>query len=241
MLITTMDGFYVYYTDEFKDNNNQSYYRKQWSEKYPYYYEDEDFVYRFTLGDVLTLYDKKGLLDRAKGQTIFTLDAKDFIYLDEYEGFRNSRPGSFLFDINDFYEVRKNIITSSIEPVLNEYCNKHNDIAKMLGVSYYFHLPSTSGEITKAIDSPGLIVLMQGYPLSTNKNLVYNRFAMASSQIVKKQVYIVKDMNWALVYHREDCTELLEEETQDYNAFYSMEEAAKEGAFPCKGCIKQQN
>ena len=65
ILVSTMDGFYVYHTYEYKKDNRQTYYKKQWSEKYPFYYEDEDFIYRFTLTDRITIYDKNGKIGSA--------------------------------------------------------------------------------------------------------------------------------------------------------------------------------
>lgn len=237
ILVTSMDGFYVYFIDEYEGSDGQTLYKKKWSEKFPFYYEDEDFIYRFSLSDIITLYDKKNLLGPANGQRIFTLNAKDLVNLDKFEGFRKLRPESFLLTSTDFYQVRKSIITDSIENALNNYCNRHNEVAKKLGISYHFHLPTISGELSKAIDSPALIVLMQGYPLTSNENIVFNRLAISSSQLVKKKLYILEEKDQSLIYHRSDCKELLEQETNKQKSFYNVWQAAKEGGLPCNVCI----
>lgn len=184
--ITAMDGFYVYYTDEYKENNQFSYFKKQWSEKYPYYHEDEDFIYRFTLSNILTLYDKNRLLDPSGEKDIFTLDFHDLIFMDKYQIFRNERPYSFLLDEETFQQVRKDVIISSIEKKLKTYCHSHNKIGKQLGISYEFHIPVIdNSEWIRTIDSPGMICLFQGYPLQTDTKTLYNRFVISGAQVRK--------------------------------------------------------
>ncbi|NLJ90649.1 MAG: hypothetical protein GX323_07085 [Clostridiales bacterium] len=239
ILVTTMDGFYVYYTDEYKVSSGNYVYKKQWSEKYPFYHEDDDFIYTFSLSDILTLYDKKGLLGLASGQRMLTLDVNDFIYLEEFEDFRILRPNSFLLSSTRFYEVRKSIITSSLEKALANYTNRHNELSKKLGLSYQFHLPSTSGELSKAIEAPGLIAIMQGYPLTTNKDMAYNRIHISSSQLVKKQLYILEEKDGIGVFHKNGCTDLIGREIDNSKSYYSISEHIKEGAYPCHTCINE--
>lgn len=235
MSVITMDGFYVYFTGEHKNNINQTYYKKQWSEKHPFYYEDEDFIYKFTLTDTLIIYDKNGLLDQENSQRLFVLNASDFIFLDKFADFRKLRPSSFLLKEEDFYEIRKNTITSSIENVLKEYCYKHNEITNKLGISYMFHLPSTSSEMSKSIESSSLLVLIQGYPLKSSQDTVFNRFSLSISQSRKRQLYVIEEGTYP-IYHKKDCSKLLISGDTGTEAFYSIKEAVATGAFPCEEC-----
>lgn len=239
MSITSIDGFYVYFTSEYKSNNEQTFYKKQWSEKHPFYYEDDNFIYRFTLSDVITIYDKNLILDKDKEQSIFTLHVKDFIFLERFSEFRISHPDSFLINEEDFYRIRDNVIISTIDSVLNEYCNKHNEIAKKLGISYVFHVPQANSEWMNVVDGPSFLVLLQGYPLRADKDIVFNQFIISSSKTTKRQLYVIEEKDEELLYHKITCEELLHFDTLSNNkVFYSAKESANEGAYPCQACCR---
>ncbi len=67
LAITMEDGYYIFYSDEYRDNDGYKNISKRWTEKLPYYYEDENFIYGFTLGEVVTLYDKRNSLGGGGG------------------------------------------------------------------------------------------------------------------------------------------------------------------------------
>lgn len=237
--VTSNDGFYVYFTSEYQGANKKTYYKKQWSEKHPFYYEDQDFIYRFTLTDLITIYDKNGILGLANSQKFVLINVNDFIYLDKFEMFRRKRPNSFLLSPQEFKQVKADVITSTMEQVLSTYCNRYNEIAKKMGISYDFHFPLYTSELSKAIETPSLFVLIQGYPLSFSKDVVFNRFLVGSSQIVKRQLYIIEETHPHPIYHKKECqTLLLTSGNKGKKACYSVREAVGEGAYPCQVCIE---
>lgn len=195
LLVTSMDGYYIYFTKGYLGEGNKTYYKKEWSEKHPFVYEDDDFVYRFTLSDVLTLYDKNGILDPYNKEKVYKLNSKDLIYLDDFADFRNLRPSSFLLKEDAYYQVRKNTIINSMEKSLKEYCYYHNEIMKQLKQTYNFHIPVIEeSEWGKTIDHPSLLVLFQGYPLKVGNGLYFNPFIISASQSKKRNGYFVEEI-----------------------------------------------
>lgn len=236
--VTCKDGFYVYIGDQIKNNDNYTYIHKRWSEKLPFYYEDDDFIYGFTLSDTLTLYDKNVLLDISKEQRVFTLDYHELSSSDEYANFRLKRPDSVLLNDEKFYLLRKNRIINCIENTLSFYCNKYNLIAQQYGISYNFSMPVTDKtEWLRSIDNPCLIVVFQGYPYGNGINDTYNRFAIAGSQIKKDTVYYIEQKNWYFIYHKANCPELKKDGilllTEPY---YTILDCVKKGAYACPQC-----
>lgn len=237
--VTYKDGYYLYYSDLYKGSDNYTYINKRWSEKQPYYYEDDDFVYSFTLSDNLTIYDKNGLLDPSGEQKIFTLDYKDLQTEDEYSSFRSERPDSFLLNDESFYLIRKGCIKDCIEKSMTYYCNEHNLIAKKNGITYNFAMPIIdNSDWTRAIDNPCIIVVFQGYPYGNNINDTYNRYAIAGSQINKNTVYYIEQKSWYFIYHRADCPELKKEGIVLLDEpLYSVSDCAEKGAYACEECL----
>lgn len=237
--VTTEDGYYLYYSDEYKGSDNYTYISKRCSEKMPYYYEDDDFIYGFTLTDIITLYDKNGLLDSTKVQQIFTLDYHDIKNSEAYATFRSQKPNSFLLDDEQYNLTRKNSIISCIEKSMNYYCNRHNSIARQYGITYNFAMPVIdNSEWIRSIDNPGMIVVFQGYPFGKGLNETYNRFAVAGARIKKNTVYYLEQKDWYYIYHKKGCPELKKEgiifSTEPY---YTVLDCVDKGAYACRECI----
>lgn len=238
--VTTDEGYYLYYSDEYKANDNYTYISKRWSEKMPYYYEDDDFIYGFTLTDIVTLYDKKGLLDPTKGEQVLTLDYHDIKNSEDYSSFRTQRPNSFLLNDEQYYLNRKYSIISCIENTMTYYCNRHNSIAKQYGITYNFAMPVVdNSEWIRSIDNPGMIVIFQGYPFGQGVKGTYNRFAITGARIKKNSVYYLEQKDWYYIYHKQDCPELEREgiifSTEPY---YTISDCVEKGAYACRECIK---
>jgi hypothetical protein len=236
--VTYEDGYYIYFSEELKGSDNYMYTNKRWSEKFPYYYEDDDFIYSFTLTDKLTIYDKKNLLDTTKEQTVFTLDYHELSTAEEYAAFRAKRPGSFLLKDEDFYLIRKGTIINCIEKSLSYYCNKHNKIAQQLNITYNFALPVVDdSEWVRSIDNPSIVVLFQGYPYGDGSTDTYNRFAISGSNIKKDIVYYLEQKSWYYVYHKEGCSELSKDGLVFLDEpYYTVSDCAKKGAYACPYC-----
>ncbi len=235
--VTTEDGYYVFYSDEYAGSDGYTYVAKRWSEKFPYYYEDDDFIYGFTLGDILTLYDKTGILGEASA--IINLDYHDLINNPEYAFFRAERPDSFLLDPDSFELIRKGKIADYIEKTLGYYTSRHNKIAAEYGITYNFALPGINdNEWAKYLDDVSMFVVFQGYPYGSQTGEFYNRFASAGAKVSKKEEYYVEQKGWYRVYHRASCPEqnkdglLFTDEP-----FYNVEACVSLGAYACPECI----
>lgn len=235
--VTCEDGYYLYFSDRFKDSNNETCINKRWSEKIPYSYEDNDFIYRFTLGDTLTLYDKNKLLDTTGEQVLFTLDYHDLSESEDYEYFRSERPDSFLLNDDKFNQVRKGCIIKDLETSLSYGCNKHNEIAKQYGITYNFAIPVIdNSEWVRSIDEPCIIVIFQGYPFGNGLD-TYNRYAIAGADVSKTQTYYIERKGWYYLYHTADCPELKKEGIELLEeAFHSILDCAEAGAYACTKC-----
>lgn len=236
--VTCEDGYYIYFSDRIKKSDGYSYINKRWTEKRPYVYEDDDFVYGFTMTDTLTIYDKKGLLNPDEIGSVLTLDYHELVYNDLFAAFRSARPDSFLLDNDQFMMIRKQTIISCVEDALSYYCNVHNNIAAQFGISYNFALPVIdNSEWTRTIDNPCIIVLFQGYPYGSGEIEAYNRFVIAGASINRHEVYYLEQKDWYYVYHTEGCAELkkggiiLMDEP-----CHSVTECASKGAYACPYC-----
>lgn len=238
ILITMEGGYYIFYSDEFLGADGHNYISKRWSEKLPYYYEDTDFIYGFTLGDVVTLYDKNGILGGAEFRTVYHMDYHDFQTKNEYAAFRSSRTDSILLNEEDFDLVRKGAIIKSLESSMAYYTSHHNLIAAQYGITYNFSLPAVSDEEwVSYLDDISMLVLFQGYQYGNETGETYNRFASAGAKVTKNTVYYIEQKGWYLVYHRSTCPELLRDGLifKDERYHY-IKDCVKEGAYACPVC-----
>jgi hypothetical protein len=238
VLVTVEDGYYVFYSDIYTQPDGKKYVSKRWSEKFPYYYEDKDFVYGFTMGDVVTLYDKNNLLDPSGSSTVFQMDYHDLSTDEEYVTFRTARPDSILLS-DDFLTVRKNTMISGIEDTMAYYTSRHNSIAQQAGITYNFSLPSVNeDEWEEYLDNIGMFVVFQGYPYGEGSGETYNRIASAGAKVSKNDVYYLEQKGWYLVYHRSNCPELQAEDGIIFRdePYYSISSAAAKGAYACPVC-----
>lgn len=236
--VTMEDGFYVFYSDEFTANDEFTYVSKRWSEKFPYFYEDDDFVYRFTLGDIVSIYDKNNLLGGESDQQVYCLDYHDFQTKAEFTDFRNLRSESFLLSNESFELLRKGIIINCIEDSMAYYTSRHNKIASQYGITYNFSLPAIhDNEWAPFIDDVNMFVIFQGYPYGDGAGETYNRIASAGAKVTKNEVYYIEQKDWYFVYHRDTCPELLKSEIiLRSEQYYDPLMCVKEGCYQCPVC-----
>jgi hypothetical protein len=238
--ITMEDGYYVFYSDEYTGIDGYRTSCKRWSEKFPYSYEDDDFIYCFTLGDIVSVYDKNNLLGKEGTQKVYNMNYHDFQTEDLFSAFRNSRPDSILLD-NEAYElIRKETIISCIEKTMAYFTSRHNKIAQNYGITYNFSLPVMSEEKwAPYLDDISMFVVFQGYPFGEQEGETYNRIVTAGAKVSKRTVYYIEQKGWYLIYHRENCPELkkqgiiLREEI-----YYDPLQCAQEGCYQCPVCFE---
>lgn len=234
------DGYYIYYSDEFIAEDGFTSYSKRWSEKFPYYYEDSNFIYGFTLGDTLTIYDKNKILDPLGEKLVHYIDYHEVQTAERYANFRLNCSNNFMLDDETFILKKKEVIITEIEKSMKYYVNRHNKIARNYGITYNFALPIIdNSDYIRSIENPSVIAIFQGYPYGTSPEYTYNRIAMAGAKITKDDVYYLEQKSWYYLYHKENC-ERLQESTYliDLNhPYYSEEDCIQKGAYACEICI----
>lgn len=236
LAVTAQDGYYINYSDQYQIGG-YTYLTKRWSERLPYCYEDEDFIYSFTLGDTVTLYDKVGLLDVTRQQTVFQINYKELQTGAEFLFFRQNRPGHFMLNDEMYLLIRKNAIISQIETSLSYYISNHNLIAKNYGITYQFGLPVIDNATwSRSIDSPTFIVTFQGYPYEGAKQ-VYNRYTVSGAYIKKDAGYWIEKKEWYCIYHSPECPQLVRPGVQLLEEqYYTVKDCAAAGAYACRIC-----
>ena len=237
--ITMDDGYYIFYSDEYTSSDGYTYVSKRWSEKFPYFYEDADFIYGFTLGKIVTLYDKNGILGGGISQYVYTMNYHDIQTKDEYASFRNARPNSVLLNDEEFELIRKSTLINCIETSMAYYTSQHNKIAAQYGITYNFTLPAIKDEEwAPYLDDIGMFVVFQGYPYGNQVGETYNRFATAGAKVSKSNVYYLEQKGWYLIYHRSTCPELTLGGVVFRNEpYYDPISCIKEGAYNCPVCF----
>lgn len=233
--VTVEDGYYIYYYDEYKDSNEYSHAVPRWSEKMPYHFEDEKFIYGFTLGENISIYDKNKILDGSGKQMVYEMNYKDIkeMYPDILD-----TPDHFLLNGDKFNIVRKTIITELIESSMAYYTSHHNKIASNYGITYNFSLPSISNnEWMPYLDDWGIFIMFQGYPYGNEAGEVYNRFVSAGAKISKDKLYYIEQVDWYLIYHKGNCTKVNEEGfLHRTDSYLTVRECVSEGAYACPEC-----
>lgn len=238
VVATVDDGYYIFYSSTYQGSDGKTYVKKHWSEKFPFYYEDDDFVYSFTLGDTVTLYDKKSMLDPTGEQKMYTTDYHDIQTGDEYAVLRTTRPSNFLLSDETFTELKNGRMENSIQDTMAYYTSQHNRIAAQYGITYNFTLPFTErGTWEEYLSRNSLFVVFQGYPYGEGSGEFYNRIASAGAKISKNDVFYLEQKGWYYIYHRSACPLLngaglffLDE------PYYTVESCVKEGAYACPEC-----
>ena len=236
--VTLEDGYYIFYSDEYIGEDGKTYVSKRWSEKFPYYYEDDNFIYRFTLGDVITIYDKKGRLSLIGDQSTFQLDYHDLQTKEEYASFRGSFPESFLLSEEAFQAIRKSTIRNRLEQSMAYYTSAHNKIASNYGITYNFCFPSVrEEEWDDYLDDISMFVVFQGYPYGNGAGEVYQRFVSAGAKVSKSNTYYIEQKDWYYIYHKSTCPKLKEGGIIiNDEPYYNIEDCVKEGCYSCPVC-----
>ena len=235
ILLCDTDGYYIYYYDKYKTPDGTTDTKRIWTEKMPYYYKDENFVYLFTLTNKITIYDRNNLLSTDK--KVFEINYKDLQTSQDYEGFRAGHSDSFLLDNETFELVRKQAIINQLEKVMAYYTNKHNEIARQNGITYQFSFPAGQEEWGTYVDDVGLLVVFQGYPYTGDQNYTFNKIASCGANVVRKAVYYVEKKGWYYLVHKAGCPKLKDNPNVLSEPFDHIEECIKMGAY-CDDCME---
>lgn len=216
ILITDTDGFYINYSDTYV-SNGETLLGQKWTEKMPYAYQDGNLIYSFTLGTYVTLYNK----------------STNAIYEGEYKDLAAQFPESIMTNVETFDTIRRNTIIGAIEQSMNYYINLYNKIASQYGITYQFWLPQIEKtDWYRTIDDISMLVVFQGYPYTPASMDTYNRYALGGARITKSKVYYITEENGLKYYHKAECPHV----NISGIAYYTKEECALEGAYPCLEC-----
>lgn len=236
ILICDTDGYYVYYYDEYKSADGNTYIERTWTEKMPYSYEDDNFIYRFTLTDRVYIYDKNNILN--KEVPVTQVEYKEFQLDPAYTDFRINYRDSILLNDESYELVRKECIISTLENSMAYYTSRHNMIASRQGITYTFSFPAgRQDEWAEYIDDVNMIVVFQGYPYGPDRNYTYNKVASSTANIIKKPKYYVEEKSWYMLVHEEGCEKIDESSIILEEKFDTLEECARLGAYCCE-CIE---
>lgn len=183
--------------------------QRVWSDCIPYETDYENKHYRFYLSGTAQCTTKEG-----EEAVVVTLGALELL--------------------------RKEVIATTIEKTISQYIMLHNRIAKAYGITYEFQIPAENNALySRAITSPSLLVLFQGYPFQGTDE-VYQSFAFNGASIKKRNYYLITKKDWYLLYHKSDCKTVSKEDgetTGDEVICNTKEECASYGAFPCPSCV----
>ncbi len=236
ILLCDTDGYYVYYYDEYKETDGNTYIERMWTEKMPYSYEDEDFIYRFTLTDMVYIYDKNGLLGIDSSATVSS-NYKEFQSSPIYADFRTNNSNCILLNDEEYELIRKGSIINKLEEVMSYYTSMHNHIANRQGITYSFSFPvGKQEEWAEHIEDVNILVVFQGYPYGPDRDYTYNKIASAGANIIKKPRYYVEKKSWYYLVHRQGCEKIKDNEMILEETFDTIEECVQLGAFCCE-CI----
>lgn len=236
VLLCDVDGYYVYYFDEYKASDGNTYVERKWSEKMPYCYEDEYFIYRFTLTDMVYIYDKNDLINTDEAVIVSTY--KEFRESPLFSDFKDKNSDCILFNDEDYELIRKNSIISRLEDVMAYYISRHNLIAQRQGISYSFSFPMDKrDEWADYIKDVNILVVFQGYPYGPGRDYTFNKIASVGANLIKKHRYYVEEKSWYNLAHREGCERIRNNEMILNETFDTIEECAKLGAYCCE-CIE---
>lgn len=237
ILVTQNEGYYLYYCDEYIDEDGAACITRRWTELMPYTYEDSNFIYRFTLDNNIVIYDKNKLLDSTGQIKNFDTTLEELRESETYKFLRTMMPENFIFDEELFPLVRQQSIINCIEEDMSWYVSHYNDFAEYYGITYNFSVPvSNISEWTETIKGPGVLVIFQGMPLWEDGDIIYNNIAFSGGGIQYGTIYYIEQKEWYYIYHKDGCPELENNSNISEKKYYSAKSCIELGAYGCEQC-----
>ncbi|MCM3126696.1 hypothetical protein ACFQ3J_03380 [Paenibacillus provencensis] len=168
LLVIDYDGYYIYQSAPYTNQEGQNAEEHLWTEKKMYIYADElGNTVRFTLDDYVYAYEHR------TGQWVEG-------YLDEIRALISI---PLLQDAEAFDQVRRQTIVSEIQDGIAHAIHIHNEKALHNGYAYQFTLPVIpQEEWYNTIDDVGVMAFIQGIPVGTG---YYNNYAFSGGRLVK--------------------------------------------------------
>ncbi|MCM3783865.1 hypothetical protein M3231_12855 [Neobacillus mesonae] len=168
LLVIDYDGYYIYRSFPYTDQDGYDAEEHLWTEKKLYIYSDESGnTVRFTLDNYVYAYDHSS--DR-------WLEG----YLEEIQSLTDI---PLLRNAEDFEHVRRQTIVSTIQEDLAYSIRIHNEKALRSSGAYRFTLPVISEEEWyNTINDVGVMAFIQGIPVGAG---YYNNYAFGSGRLIK--------------------------------------------------------
>ena len=131
--VTCDDGLYICHNEILPDKDGDFEINRTWTDKIPYSYDDGYFIYRFTNGNTVTVYDYNCYL--AATPDVYKADPTQISEFDHFVEVVANIPSAawpvcLLTNETLFEEIRVKVISETMEEYLNYYCNEHNMIAQ---------------------------------------------------------------------------------------------------------------
>lgn len=231
------DGYYIEYTESHTDSSGKQAYTEiitpinKWAKTYSIGSNGltgNTYTVEFHLDDTVKVSFKN------QQNRIETYEGN---YADVYEKIGNPTELYNAFGTQtNFRNEKTDLIINSLYDKMEYYINAHDEYFNQFNnAQYEFTLPVITGEDwARLIDNPTIISFLQGVQ-SQYDNSYLNIYAFAGSEIEKNVYYYIAEDNGTLYYHRDFCSKLA---ADDKKHTYSMEQAAKHGAFPCYDCVR---
>ena len=218
IVLIDYDGFWIYSMEAYKNDAGEEIGEMIWKPKKSFAYEQEGFVFLFTLDDYVQAFDIKN----------------NKFFEGKLEAVKAYLPSSELLQDEALFEqVRKRTIVECIKNDVNTEINEHNKFARLFGITYNFIPPVISNDDWQNnIEDIGILSFIQGIPIGLSGER-YNSYSLGAARVVRKEHYFIQQSdNGLYYYHREQCP-LVTSKGQIYD---SRQQCAIKGAFPCKSC-----
>jgi len=232
LILTDTEGFYMNFLQRVP-RDGEMVLERIWSECQPYYYADEEFIYRFYLNDEVYIIRKSNPTDVVKStyQDIVA-NASLMSQLSSSVVFRSKE---------DFDETKRAAMAQSLERAAGKVMNEHNYIAGQYGIAMYYSVPSFFDDYTPALEYPSFLAVFQGYPLSLRYNIIYNNCTTSAAYITRVTMYTVELSNSASqpfsVYHKNGCPSVGSYGKVLPNKYSKQKAVSVYGAYACPDCF----
>ena len=216
------DGYYVSYTQWYKDRDNATVYKDIVTSKNTWNKAYGKYMVQFRLDHFLTI-TTTGSNERYTG-----------CFDELYEKLGQPAELSFMADQNAFDIEKTETIISLINDQVSYYINTQNAYFNKASVQYTVVLPQSDDDHTQELmDQPNVIAFMQGKQ-KDNQGAYVNVYSfIAADMTTEKKYYIEADpSDGKLYYHEKDCPDVT-----DKKFLGTMLECARRKANPAD-CVK---
>lgn len=222
LFLVDWDGYYVSYTQWYKNRDNATMYKEILTSKNTWNKNYGNYMVRYRLDHYVTVTSKTDST-KLKGR------------FDEiYEKMGQPSDLSFMADQDTFEIERTETIISQINDQVSYYINAQNDFFNKKSMQYTIVLPESDNDHTQELmDKPNVIAFMQGKQKDA-QGVYANIYSFIASDVADEKKYYVEqdETDGKLYYHEQDCPDVT-----DKRFLGTMFECAERKANPAD-CVK---